>query len=51
MSSRQHETHRMRAGELETVMKSKHLCYKVALRFSMYVYYMHITYTLNLYIV
>lgn len=41
----------MRAGELETVMKSKHLCYKVTLRFSMYVYYMHITYTLNLYIV
>lgn len=50
-ADRQQETHRERAGGLETVMQSKYLCYKAAFRFSMYVHYMHITYTLKLYVV
>lgn len=48
---RQYKTHKERAGGLETVMQSKYLCYKAALRFSRYVHYMHIAYTLKLYVV
>lgn len=48
---RQYKTHKERAGGLETVMQSKYLCYKAALRFSIYVHYMHIAYTLKLYVV